>query len=152
MLDRLAQIGWNHPLLATIQLGGDRPKPAVDDHRRDRSRAVSFSVRGDRGIDVQSSIDTATPSAGAELAKLLDEKRTSVPDLQALAGPDLGTQLATVARDATIKAELVTGQVAIGVHVSSDALDAVIRAAEQSGPLTDMYKTFRLVQLLAPSH
>ncbi len=152
VLDRLAQIGWNHPLLATIQLGGDRPSLRSMITGATGPRAVSFSVRGDRGIDVQSSIDTATPSAGAELAKLLDEKRTSVPDLQALAGPDLGTQLATVARDATIKADPVTGQVAIGVHVSSDALDAVIRAAEQSGPLTDMYKTFRLVQLLAPSH
>ena len=151
VVDRLAQTGWNHPLLATIQLGGDRPSLRSMITGSTGPRAVSFSVRGDRGVDVQASVEAATPSAGAELAKLLDEKRASAADLQALAGPDLGAQLTTVAKDATIKADPVSGQVAIGVHVSSDALDAVMRAAEQSGPLADMYKTFRLVQLLAPS-
>ena len=57
-----------------------------------------------------------------------------------------------MARDATIKADPVTGQVAISVHVSSDALDTVIRAAEQSAPLAETYKTLRLVQLLTPGH
>ena len=152
VVDRLAQAGWNHPLLATIQLGGDRPSLRSMITGSTGPRPVSFSVRGDRGVDVQASVEAATPSAGAELAKLLDEKRASAADLQALTGPDLGTKLATVAKDATIKADPVSGQVAIGVHVSSDALDAVMRAAEQSAPLADMSKTFRLVQLLAPSH
>ncbi len=86
-------------LLATIQLGaGDRPSLRSMITGATGPRAVSFSVRGDRGIDVQSSIDTATPSAGAELAKLLEREAHQRPhDLQALAGPDLGTQLATVA-------------------------------------------------------
>ncbi len=68
-------------------------------------RAVSIGVRGDHGIDVFGSIEAASPSAGAELAKLLDEKRKSVTDLQAMTGPELGGQLATVARDATIRAD-----------------------------------------------
>jgi hypothetical protein len=151
VVERLAQTGWNHPLLATIQLGGDRPSLRSMITGSTGPRAVSFSVRGNNGVDVQSSVETATPSAGAELAKLLEEKRASVPDLQALAGPDLGTQLATVAHDATIKPDPVTGQVAIGAHVSSQTLDAVIHAAQQSAPLAETYKTFRLVQLLAPS-
>ena len=53
-------------------------------------RAVSFGVRGDHGIDIYASIEAATPSAGAELAKLLDEKRANVADLQAMTGPELG--------------------------------------------------------------
>jgi hypothetical protein len=152
VLDRLAQIGWNHPLLGTLQLGSDRPSLRSMITGSTGPRAVSIAVRGDRGVDVFASIEAASPSAGAELAKLLDEKRASVADLQAMTGPELGGQLATVARDAMIKADPVTGQVAISVHVSGEALDTVIRAAEQSAPLADMYKTFRLVQLLAPSH
>jgi hypothetical protein len=152
VLDRLAQMGWNHPLLGTLQLGSDRPSLRSMITGSTGPRAVSIGVRGDRGIDVFASIEAASPSAGAELAKLLDEKRASVTDLQAMTGPELGAQLATVARDATIKADPVTGQVAISVHVSSEALDTVIQAAAQSAPLADMYKTFRLVQLLAPSH
>ncbi len=151
VMDRLAQTGWNHPLLATIQLGGDRPSLRSMITGATGPRAVSFSVRGDRGIDVQASVEASTPSAGAELAKLLDEKRSNVTDLQTLTGPDLGSQIATVAHDATIKSDPVTGQVGIDLHVSSDALDAFIRAAEHSAPLTEMYKTLRLVQLLAPS-
>ncbi len=152
VVDRLAQIGWNHPLIGTVQLGGDRPSLRSMITGSTGPRAVTVSVRGDRGVDLRGSIETATPSAAAELAKLLDEKRANVADLQAMTGPDLGSQLATVAHDATIKADPVTGQVAIGVHVSSEALDAVIRAAEQSAPLAEMYKTLRLVQLLTPGH
>jgi hypothetical protein len=151
VIDRLAQIGWNHPLIGTIQLGGDHPSLRSMITGMTGPRAVSIAVRGDRGIDVNASIEAATPSAGAELAKLLDEKRANVADLQAMAGPELGAQIAAVAREATIRADPVTGQVAVGAHVSSEALDAVIRAAEQSAPLADMYKTFRLVQLLSPS-
>ena len=147
VLDRLAQIGWNHPLIGTIQLGGDHPSLRSMITGSTGPRAVSISVRGDKGIDVRASIETATAT---ELAKLLDEKRASLADLQAMAGPELGGQLATVAHDATVKADPVAGQVAIGVHVSSEALDAVIRAAAQSAPLIETYKTFRLMQLLAP--
>ena len=133
------QLGGNHPSLQSMIAGSTGP------------RAISLAVRGDRGIDVNASIEAATPSAGAELAKLLDAKRANVADLQAAAGPELGSQLATVAHDATIRANPVTGQVALGVHVSAEALDTVIRAAEHSAPLADVYRTFRLVQLLAPS-
>jgi hypothetical protein len=151
VIDRLAQIGWNHPLLATVQLGGDHPSLRSMITGSTGPRAISLAVRGDKGIDVNASIEAATPSAGAELAKLLDAKRASAADLQAAAGPELGSELATVAHDATIKADPVTGQVALGVHVSTETLDTVIRAAEHSAPLADLYKTFRLVQLLAPS-
>jgi hypothetical protein len=152
VIDRLAQIGWNHPLIGTVQLGGDHPSLRSMITGTTGPRAVSVAVQGDKGIDIHASVEAATPSAGAELAKLLEEKRASAADLQAMAGPELGSQLVTVAREATIRADPATGQVAIGVHVSSEALDAVIRAAEQSAPLADMYKTFRLVQLLAPTH
>jgi hypothetical protein len=151
VIDRLAQIGWNHPLIGTVQLGGDHPSLRSMITGMTGPRAVSVAVRGDKGIDVNATIEAATPSAGAELAKLLDEKRANVADLQAMTGPELGAQIATVAREATIRADPVTGQVAVGAHVSSEALDALIRAAEQSAPLADMYKTFRLVQLLAPT-
>jgi hypothetical protein len=151
VIDRLAQIGWNHPLLATFQLGSDHPSLRSMITGSTGPRAVSFSVQGNRGIDVRAAIEAATPSAASELAKLLDEKRANVADLQAMTGPALGAQLATVARDATINADPVTGQVAIGVHVSSEALDAAIKSAEQSAPLTEMYKTVRIVQLLTPS-
>jgi hypothetical protein len=152
VVDRLAQIGWNHPLLATLQLGSDRPSLRSMITGSTGPRAVSLGVRGDRGIDIYASIEAASPTAGDELAKLLDEKRKDAASLQAATGPELGAQLATVARDATIKADRVTGQVAISVHVSSDALDTVIRAAGQSAPLAETYKTLRLVQLLTPSH
>lgn len=151
VIDRLAQIGWNHPLIGTVQLGGDHPSLRSMITGMTGPRAVSIAVRGDKGIDVNATIEAATPSAGAELAKLLDEKRANVADLQAMTGPELGAQIATVARQATIRADPATGQVAVGAHVSSEALDALIRAAEQSAPLADMYKTFRLVQLLAPT-
>jgi hypothetical protein len=152
VIDRLGQIGWNHPLLATMQLGGEHPSLRSMITGSTGPRAISLAVRGDKGIDVNASVETATPSAGAELAKLLETKRASVPDLQAATGAELGAELATVAHDATIKVDPVTGQVAIGVHVSTETLDTVIRAAQHSAPLADMYSTFRLVQLLAPMH
>jgi hypothetical protein len=152
VVDRLGQIGWNHPLLATIQLGGDHPSLRSMITGSTGPRAISLAVGSDKGIDVNVSVEAATPSAGAELAKLLDAKRASVPDLQAAAGPELGAELATVAHDATIKADPVTGQVAIGLHVTTEMLDTVIRAAQHSAPLADMYSTFRIVQLLVPMH
>jgi hypothetical protein len=151
VVDRLAQIGWNQPLLGTVALGGDRPSLRSMITGSTGPRAVSFGVRGDRGVDVRAAIDAVSPSAGQEVATLVDEKRANATELQALVGQDLATSVASIAKDATVKADPVTGQVAIAAHVPSESLDAVLRAAARSAPLSDTYKTFRLVQLLAPA-
>ena len=105
VVDRLAQIGWRPPLVGTVALGGDPRSLRMMITGSTGPRAVSFGVRGNRGIEVRAVIDAASPSAGQELAKLLDEKRAGAADLPALVGQDFAASVASIAKDATSQGE-----------------------------------------------
>ncbi len=148
---RLARTGYKQLLVGTFQLTGGRPSLRSMLTGNTGPRAISIGVRSSQGVDVQATVEVASPSLAEELARLLDEKRAGLAEsVQATTGPELGTLLAKVAHDTTIKADPATGQVDLRTHVSSSDLDALVQSAEKSQPLTEAYKTFRLVQLLAP--
>lgn len=151
VIDRLAQMGWNEPLFGTVQLGGDRPSLRSVITGATGPRAVTFGARIERGVEVRASVDAGSVTGAEELAKRLDEKRASAADLEAAVGQDLGTRLAPIAKDASVKANPGAGQVAIDAHVPSDVLDATLREAALSPVLSERYRAFRLVQLLAPA-
>lgn len=152
VVQRLARTGYKQPLVATAQLSGERPSLRTMITGATGPRAVSVGVRSDRGIDVHATIEAASPSAADELAHLLDEKRAGIADVvQATTGPELGSLLAKVARDTTVKADTASGEVNLSTHVSGEDLDALVQAAEKSAPLGEAYKALRLYQLLAPT-
>ena len=151
VIERLARLGYKQPLVATVQLGDDRPSLRSMLTGSTGPRAVSIGVRSGQGVDVQATIEAASPSAAQELARLLDEKRVGLSEsLQATTGPELGTLLAKVAHDTTIKTDPTGGEIDLRAHVSSNDLDALIQSAEKSAPLSEAYKTLRLYQLLVP--
>jgi hypothetical protein len=155
VLARLDRMGWDHPLLGTLQLNDDRPSLRAVLTGATGPRAVSFGVRQARspatGFDARVSVEAASPNAASELAKLIEEKRAAGADaLKAFAGSDLGTLLAQDAAGATIKADTTAGAVDIDGRLSGEAIDALVRAAQKSEPLIQIYKTVRLYQLLAP--
>jgi hypothetical protein len=149
---RLARTGYKQPLVATVSLGGERPSLRSMITGSTGPRAVSLGVRSANGVDLQATIDAASGSAADDLARLLDEKRAGLAGaLQATTGPELGTLLAKVAHDTIIKADPSTSEVDLRTHVASEDLDALVKSAETSAPLTEAYKALRLYQLLAPS-
>jgi hypothetical protein len=150
---RLTRMGWNHPLLATVALADDRPSLRALIAGASGPRAVTVGVRlgAGPGVDVHLSVETGSASAADELAKLLEERRgTAASAFEDRAGPELAALLATVARDATVHADTAHGQVDLQAHVRPETLDAIVRAAPRAAPLGEVYKAFRLFQLLAP--
>jgi hypothetical protein len=150
---RLARMGWNYPLLTTVALADDRPSLRSLIAGATGPRAVTVGVRSAQGIDVRALVETGTAAAAGELAKLLEERRAgAAAAVESQAGPELAALLGSVAKEATIRADTSAGQVEIRVHVRPETLDAILRAAEKAAAWSDVYKTFRLYQLLAPAH
>jgi hypothetical protein len=150
---RLSRMGWNYPLLATVSLADDRPSLRTLITGSTGPRAVTVGVRPASGVDVHAWVETGNATAAEDLAKLLDQQRGQLAStLEAPAGPELAALLAGAAKDATVRADAGAAQVEIRAHVRQDALDAMVRAAQNSTALTAAAKALRLVQLLAPSH
>jgi hypothetical protein len=149
VVQRLARMGYKEPFVGTVTLSGERPSLRSMITGSAGPHAVTAGVQVRQGIDVAATIDTGSTASADELAHLLDEKRVGLADLLAgRTGADLATLVAKTAHDATIKA--TAGEVDLSCHVSSEALDALIQAAEKSGPLNEAYKDLRLYQLLVP--
>jgi hypothetical protein len=151
VVERLARSGYKQVLVGTFQLSGGRPSLRSMLTGKAGPRAISIGVRSAQGVDVQATVEVSSPASAEELARLLDEKRAGLAEsVQATTGPELGTLLAKVAQDTTIKTDPAGGHVDLRTHVSSSDLDALVQSAEKSAPLSEAYKTFRLYQLLAP--
>jgi hypothetical protein len=149
---RLARAGYKQPLVATMALGGERPSLRSMLTGSTGPRAISLGVKSASGIDVHATIDAASGPPADELAHLLDAQRAGVAEsLQATTGAELGALLAKVAHDTTITADATTGQVDLRAHISSEDLDALVKSAETSAPLSEAYKALRRHQLVAPS-
>jgi hypothetical protein len=166
---RLAKLGWNHPLLVTVRLVDDKPSLHTILTGSTGPRAVTAGVTTLAGLDVDVIVESASPSAGAELAKVLDEKRRSAgAPLPATTGggpsatmggsppslPGLGAEVtpvvADLAKKATVAADPQTGAVKIHVHVDPAQLDTLVKHAGAAAPFADAYKSMRLFQLLSP--
>ncbi len=153
---RLDRMGWDHPVVGTVQLSDDRPSLRAVLTGATGPRAVTFGVRRARspasGFELRVSVEAASPNAASELAKLLEEKRAAGAEaLKAFTGSDLAALVAQDAAGATIKADATAGVVDMDGRLSAEAIDALVRAAQKSEPLIQFYKTVRLYQLLAPS-
>ncbi len=146
---RLSQAGWSHPVLATYRITDDKPSVRAILTGSTGPRAVTVGAGTVSGLDVDALIEAATPGAGAELAKLLDEKRQSAGSLGPSLGADAGPILADVAKKATVTSDPQTGVVKIHVHLDPAQLDTLAKGARTALP-AEMYKTVRLFQLLAP--
>ena len=146
---RLAQMGWDEPLLATIQFNDDRPSLRAMITGATGSRAVTVGIRTARGVDVHATIEASSPNGAQELAKTLEERRAHTAEsLATFAGADLAALLGNIARGAAIQVDAAHGQVDVRAHVSGDELDGIVKAATTSSTLAETYKSLR--QLLAP--
>jgi hypothetical protein len=101
------------------------------------------------GLDVDTLVESASPSAAAELAKLLDEQRKNAEALRPAVGAEVAPILADVAKKATIVADPQQSGVKIHVHLDPAQVEALAKSA-RTLPIAQAYKTLRLVQLLAP--
>jgi hypothetical protein len=154
---RLARMGWDEPLVGTVQLSDDRPSVRAVLTGTTGPRAVTFGLKPAKGapgaFDLRASVEAASPRAAEDLAKALETRRAAGADaLKAFTGSDLATLLAQSAAGATIHADGTAGAVDITARVSADALDALLRAAEKSDVLLPTYRTIRLYQLFAPAN
>jgi hypothetical protein len=149
--ERLDEVGWNHPLLFTLRITDDKPSLREIVTGSTGPRALTVGVRTGAGADVDAALEAATPSAAAELQKLLDEKRANPEALGGYIGAEAGKQLGEIAKSATITHAPESSTLMIHARIPPEALDAAARAmAEQDSVLTQRYKAFRLWQLLVP--
>ncbi len=148
---RLSQVGWKHPLLVTVRISDEKPSVREVLTGSTGPRAVTVGVSMQQGLAFDAVVETPSPSAGAELAKLLDEKRQAAGTLVPAAGADVGSILSDVAKKATVTANPQTGAVRGHAHLDDKQLGTLVKSARAALPLAEMYKDFRLFQLLAPS-
>ena len=147
---RLSQMGWNHPLLVTVRITDDKPSVREVLTGATGPRAVTASVSTLAGLDLDAVVETPSPSAGAELAKLLDEKRKAAGSLVPGAGAEAVPIVTEVAKKATVTADPQTGAVRAHAHLDDKQLETLVKSARAALPFAEMYKSFRLFQLLAP--
>jgi hypothetical protein len=150
VMTRLGQVGWNHPLLVTVRLADDKPSLHAILTGSTGPRAVTVGVTTLAGLDLESIVEAASPSAGDELSKLLEEKRRDAGALPPALGAEVTPVLSDIAKKATIANDPQTGQVKVRVHVDPAQLDTLIKNAKAAAPFAEMYKTMRLFQLLSP--
>jgi hypothetical protein len=150
LVTRLRAIGWDHAVVGTLQITDD--KPSVRDALTGSTgpRAVSVAFSTPMGMNVDAQVESASPGAADELAKLLEEKRKASGSLVPFATPEASKVLAEVASKATIKADAGSPQVKIHAHLTPVQLDTLVKEAKAAAPFGEIYKTVRLYQLLVP--
>jgi hypothetical protein len=151
VVTRLAQIGWNHALIGTVRLGADRPSLRALIAGISGPHAVTFGVRAGKGIELEATVEVGSAAASEELGKLLEDKRAHAADALQSWGADLATQVAAVARTASVRADASSATVRLGANVSVESFDALFKAARASPMVAETFKTYRWVQLLSPS-
>lgn len=148
---RLSQAGWKHPLLVTVSITEDKPSLRAILAGATGPRAVTVGVSTPLGgLDVDAIVESASPSAAGELAKLLDEQRKSAESLRGVLGAETAPILEEIAKKATISADPQSSGVKAHVHVDPAQLETLAKNARTAVPLAQWYKTVRLFQLLSP--
>lgn len=147
---RLALAGWNHPLLATVRINDDKPSLRAILTGATGPRAVSLGLGTLNGLDVDAYVEAASPASGAELAKLLEEKRKGAEAATPFVGPDAAPIVADAARKAVITSDPNSGSVKIHVHLDQAQVDTLAKSAKSAVPAAEIYKNMRLFQLLMP--
>ncbi len=148
---RLSQVGWNHPVLATVRMTDDKPSLRAILSGATGPRAVTVGVSTLAGLDASTVVESASPSAAGELTKLLDEKRKDAASLTPVVGPEATPVLADIAKKATLTTDPQSSLVKIHVHVDPAQLDTLVKNAKAALPLAEMYKTMRLLVQLPRS-
>jgi hypothetical protein len=148
---RLSDIGWDEPVLGTIELANDRPSLRAMIAGVSGPRAVTVGIREAQGLDVTALVETASPSGAGDFAKFLEEHRAdATQSLGTVANTDFGKSLADIAKGAVIQPDATRGRVALHTHLSGDALSTLLRTAQSSLPLQEMVKTLQVIQFLVP--
>ncbi|MFO0757749.1 MAG: hypothetical protein U0359_14740 [Byssovorax sp.] len=146
---RLKSVGWDHPILFTVQVTDERPSIRAILAGSTGPRAVTVGVTTRAGMDIDATVELASAAAADELKKLLEEKRKDAEALKPVVGSEAANVLLGVIKRGTLGTE--EGFLKIHLHVEPAELDALIKAADKaSPPLGEMYKNLRLIQLLVP--
>lgn len=146
---RLKSVGWDHPLLFTVQITDERPSIRAILAGSTGPRAVTVGVTTRAGLDLDATIEMTSPASAEELKKLLEEKRKDAEALKPLVGQEAANILLEVIKKGTLGSE--EGFLKIHLHVEPAQLDALIKAADSAAaPFGEMYKNLRLIQLLVP--
>ncbi|EYF03188.1 hypothetical protein [Chondromyces apiculatus] len=150
--DRLDAVGWEYPVLGTLQINADKPSVKEILSGSTGPRAFSFGLDTKGGLSLKALVESVNPASAEELRKLLDGKKADAAALRTLAGPEAGPVLADVAARATLVVPPGSSQVAIQLSFSPEELDRMAKAASSIGSnLGQIYGSMRLFQLLVPS-
>ena len=149
--ERLRSVGWDHPLLVTARITDERPSIREILAGSTGPRAVTVGISTKVGLDLEATIESASPASAEELRKLLDEKRANADAWKPMVGSDAAQILIDVSKKASITSDPAQPFVKIKVHMEPAQLDALIKAAGSAAPLGELYKDFRLYQLLVPN-
>ncbi len=146
---RMKSVGWDHPILFTVQLTDERPSIRAILAGSSGPRAVTVGVTTRAGLDLDATIEMASGAAAEELKKLLEEKRKDAEALKPLVGQEAANILLEVIKKGTLGSE--EGFLKIHLHMEPAQLDALIKAADSAAvPFGEVYKNLRLIQLLVP--
>lgn len=150
---RLSQMGWNHALLATVQMSDERPslRAILTGGTGPRAFTAGVSTMEGGGLFVNVIIETVSANAAEELAKLLEQRRADVEGFRGFFGEAAPT-VAELAKTAKLRAEPGASAVHIELRLDPAGLDRLLKAAPTAGPagVGELSKAFRLHQLLAP--
>lgn len=148
-VDRLKAVGFNHPVLVTVQLGEGRPSVRDILTGSTGPKAVTIGLATLAGLDMDVSVESQSPASAEELRKLLDEKRQSADVLRPfVSGAGMDVVIAAL-KKAELKA--VESQVIGHVHLTPEELDTVLKSVGSAAPFGAIYKDLRLFQLLVPN-
>ena len=149
--DRLEAVGWEHPVIGTVQINDKKPSVREILAGFTGPRAVTAGLTMKGGLTIEVAIESASTASAEELRKLLEEKRADAKALEGLVGSDLGPTLADVASRAKISVPAGSSQVAVQLDLTPEQLDRMVKAASPAaGPMSEVYKNLRLFQLLVP--
>ncbi|AKT39981.1 hypothetical protein [Chondromyces crocatus] len=149
--ERLDAVGWEYPVLGTIQISSDKPSVREVLAGSSGPRAVTVGLDTKGGLVVKVLVETINPASAEELRKLLDEKKADAAVLGAIPGTDVGPLLSDVAKRARVSVPPGTSQVAIQVELTPEELDRVAKAGNAlAEAFKQAYSNVRLFQLLVP--
>lgn len=148
---RLADVGWNHPLLGITLLADSKPSLRAILTGSTGPRAVTVGVSMKGGLAATAAVDAASAESAEELRKLLDEKRTNLDVLKGIVGAEAGDTLAEVARRAKLAVEPGSNRLTVQVDLRPAEIAVLAKASDKAASsIGAMYKNVRLLQLLAP--
>ncbi|MEJ7735363.1 MAG: hypothetical protein WKG00_40030 [Polyangiaceae bacterium] len=148
--DRLSEMGWDHAVLVGMQFS-DKPSIRSMISGSNGPRAITVGMRTVAGLDAVAHVEAASGRrrGARQAARRAPRRRGQAP--RRIDGRCGGRALGQAIKDATVEVDAKKGVVTVRTHLAAEAIDQSLGALATSGAASELYKSMRLFQLLAPS-